>query len=82
MQHLRGTRSDVGRAGLGLVMALSGALVLGWILYVTYGTSAFCRGMAVSLGLALPLVISCAGEGLILTGAWLLWSAARGRRAA
>jgi hypothetical protein len=49
------------------------------VIWVVYGRSPACRSLALSLGLALPLVISALGQLMVLVGGAWLWRAASAR---
>ena len=68
-------------AALGAVLTLMGSLAVSFVAFVSFGDSAFCRSLAITLGLALPLVIAGLGQAMVLMGVALLWRAAAGRGA-
>jgi hypothetical protein len=68
-----------GAATLGMGSILAGSLTLSFVIWVVYGRSPACRSLALSLGLALPLVISALGQLMVLVGGAWLWRAASAR---
>lgn len=66
-------------AVLGAAAILAGSVLLSALAFVAYGQTAFCRSMAVTLGLTLPLLLSALGQGLVVGGLVAVWTALRRR---
>ena len=67
------------RAVTGAALMLTGALAIGFLVYISNSQSEGAERLLMGLGLAGSAMLSATAQGLIFWGGWMLWQAMRRR---